>query len=94
VARLQAGDFTPTIEAFTAGHTTRRFGPTHEVAHDAIAALVATIAFEGIDGANRNRAGITLRAPRVLSVTTPASAQDADDIAILTSRLLTPVTRG
>ena len=94
VARLQAGDFTPTIEAFTAGHTTRRFGPTHEVAHDAIAALVATIAFEGIDGANRNRAGITLRAPRLVSVTTPASAQDADDIASLTSRLPTPIARG
>lgn len=94
VARLQADDFTPTIEAFTAGHTTRRFGPTHEVAHDSITALVATIAFEGIDGSNRNRAGITLQTPRIVSVTTPATARDADDIAILTSRLPMPIARG
>lgn len=94
VARLDARGFSSIIEAFLAKHTTRRFGPTYEVTHDTSTALVATIAFAGVDASNRNRAGITLRAPCLVAVTAAATAQDADDIANLTSRLPTPMPRG
>jgi ATP-dependent DNA ligase len=93
VARLEAGEFSAIVETFLARHTTRRFGPTHEVSHDDGIALVATIEFAGIDASNRNRAGITLRTPRLVALTTPATAQDADDIAGLTSRLPTAGSR-
>lgn len=94
VARLQAGDFAPIVEAFLAQHATRRFGPTHEVRHDVSTAFIATIGFDGVAGSNRNRAGITLQSPRLVSVTTPATVHDADDIASLTSRLPTPIAHG
>lgn len=65
------------IERFIAEHTTARFGPVREVRHDREVALVAELAFAAIAPTPRRKAGLTLRAPRLLRVfesATPATA--------------------
>lgn len=87
IARVDAGSFSEQVRDFVARHTTRRFGPTREVSHDADTALVASIAYETVEPATRRRAGLTLKAPALLSVRPNASANDAGDLDALTSLL-------
>jgi hypothetical protein len=94
IARMDAGSFAGEIASWAARHTERRFGPTREVSHAAGDALIATIAFDGVEPATRRRAGFVLRAPRILSLTQEASAEDAGDLDGLTSGLPAPPPHG
>lgn len=94
IARMDAGTFAEHIASWAARHTERRFGPTREVSHAAGGALVATIAFDGIEPATRRRAGFALKAPRILSLTQDGSADDAGDLDALTSGLPAPPPNG
>lgn len=74
------------IEHFIAEHTTARFGPVREVRHDREIALVAELAFAAITPTPRRKAGLTLRAPRLLRVLEGAAPSDAASLATLEAR--------
>jgi len=75
------------IERFIAAHTTARFGPVREVRHDRDIALVAELAFTAVAPTPRRKAGLTLRAPRLLRVIETANPSDATALAALEARL-------
>jgi len=93
VARIEAGGFRDQIAAFAKEHTLRRFGPSSEIEHSVTAALVATLAFVGIESSRRHKAGVSLKSPRVVAVHPGISAADASNIEELTSRLPTSHAR-
>jgi hypothetical protein len=89
VARIEAGSFRDQIATFAKEHTLRRFGPSSEIEHSVTTALVATLAFEGIETSRRHKAGVSLKSPRLVAVHPGISAADAANIEELTSRLPT-----
>ncbi len=94
VARIEAGTFRDQIAAFAKEHTLRRFGPSSEIEHSVTAALVGTLAFDGIEASRRHKAGVSLKSPRLVAVHPGISAADAANIEELTSRLPTSHPRG
>ncbi len=75
------------IERFIVEHTTARFGPVREVRHDREIALVAELAFTAITPTPRRKAGLSLRAPRLLRVINAAAPSDAATVAALEAKL-------
>jgi DNA ligase-1 len=75
------------IERFIAEHTTARFGPVREVRHDRDIALVAELAFTAIAPTPRRKAGLTLRAPRLVRIVEGAAPSDATSLAALAAQL-------
>jgi ATP-dependent DNA ligase len=71
------------IERFIAEHTTARFGPVREVRHDRDIALVAELAFTAIAPTPRRKAGLTLRATRLVRVVEGAAASEAASLEAL-----------
>lgn len=94
LARIEAGIFQEQIAGFAKAHTLRRFGPSSEVEHSVTVALVATLEFQGIDISRRHKAGVSLKAPRLVAMHAGVSASDASNIEDVTSRLLTPHDHG
>ena len=89
VGRAKAGSAKPLIEEFARVSAIRRFGPATEVQHSAEAAMVLNVAHDGVETSNRRKAGLTLMAPRILSVAEGTSMEEASHIEDL-STLLPP----
>lgn len=87
VGRAEAGPAKPLIEVFAQASAIRRFGPATEVQHSAEAALVLNVAYEGVETSNRRKAGLTLMAPRILSVAQGTSRDEASHIEDLSNLL-------
>lgn len=75
------------VETFITENTTARFGPVREVRHDREIALVAELAFAAVALTPRRKAGLTLRAPRLLRVIEGAAPADAATLAALEAKL-------
>jgi DNA ligase-1 len=75
------------IERFIAEHTTARFGPVREVRHDREVALVAELSFAAIAPTPRRKAGLTLRAPRLVRVLESTAPSDAASLAALETQV-------
>ena len=94
LARVDAGEFRAQVADYAGRHTTRRFGPSSEVEYGHANALVGTLAFEGIEPSRRTKAGLSLKAPRLVAVQASGSAADASNLADITSRLPMPHEHG
>jgi DNA ligase-1 len=78
------------IDKFVRNNTINRFGPVREVRHDAEAALVLEIAFEGLNRSTRHKSGVAMRFPRVARIRWDKPAREADRIETLEALLRVP----
>lgn len=77
------------IDRFVRANTVNRFGPVREVRHDAGAALVLEVAFEGLARSQRHKSGLAMRFPRIARLRWDKPAGEADTIDTLTALLET-----
>ncbi|MAB00503.1 MAG: ATP-dependent DNA ligase [Stappia sp.] len=75
------------IDRFVRANTVNRFGPVREVRHDADAALVLEVAFEGLARSPRHKSGLAMRFPRISRLRWDKPAAEADTIDTLTALL-------
>ena len=94
VGRVEAGQYQLAIEAFTKSFAVKRFGPATEVQHSSTAALVLNVAFDGITQSKRRKAGLTLIAPRILSIAEGTLADAASQVEDLMNLLPPSGPRG
>ncbi|MBM3648042.1 MAG: cisplatin damage response ATP-dependent DNA ligase [Alphaproteobacteria bacterium] len=64
------------LDKWVRDHTTNRFGPVREVAHE----LVLEIAFDGLARSSRHKSGVAMRFPRISRIRTDKPAAEADTI--------------
>nr|WP_255575152.1 cisplatin damage response ATP-dependent DNA ligase [Caldovatus aquaticus] len=67
------------LERWIRAHTVARFGPVREVEK----ALVLEVAFDAVQRSARHKAGVVLRAPRILRVRRDKPAEEADRLEAL-----------
>jgi ATP-dependent DNA ligase len=94
LARIDAGEFRAQVADYASRHTTRRFGPSSEVEHSLAQALIGTLAFDGIEPSRRTKAGLSLKAPRLVAMQASGSAADASNLTDITGRLPMPHDHG
>ena len=87
VGRAEAAQAQSTIETFARTSAVRRFGPATEVKHSAENSLILNVAYDGVETSNRRKAGLTLIAPRILSVAETAGIEEASHIEDLSKQL-------
>lgn len=75
------------LDKFVRDHTSNRFGPVREVAHDAEGGLVLEIAFEGLNRSTRHKSGVAMRFPRVARIRWDKPAGEAGHIEELEALL-------
>ena len=71
------------VDAFVKSHTAERFGPVRTVEPK----LVFEIAFEGLQGSTRHKAGVAVRFPRIRRWRHDKTVDEADTLASLRSLL-------
>ncbi|MEQ1754062.1 MAG: hypothetical protein ABL973_08000 [Micropepsaceae bacterium] len=87
VGRVEAGQHQSPIEVFTTKSAVRRFGPATEVQHSSVAAMVLHVSFDGVTTSKRRKTGLTLIAPRIVSIAEGASVDAASHVEELTNLL-------
>ncbi len=77
------------LDRWIRNHTTARFGPVREVAHEPALGIVLEIAFDAAQRSNRHKSGVALRFPRVARLRTDKPPAQADRLEMLV-RLIEP----
>ena len=72
-----------TLDRWIRNHTTARFGPVREVAHEAALGIVLEIAFDAAQRSSRHKSGVALRFPRVARLRTDKPPAEADRLDVL-----------
>ena len=72
------------LDRWIRNHTTSRFGPVREVAHEPGAGIVLEIAFDAVQHSSRHKSGVALRFPRVARLRLDKPPAEADRLETLT----------
>lgn len=83
IGQVDAGAHLALIEDYVAANTTGRFGPVREVRRDHDQALVLDIAFAEVVLTAKRKAGLTLRAPKIVSIDREAAPASVATLAQL-----------
>ena len=71
------------LDRWIRNHTTARFGPVREVAHNPGLGIVLEIAFDAAQRSSRHKSGVALRFPRVARLRTDKPPAEADRLETL-----------
>ena len=71
------------LDRWIRNHTTARFGPVREVAHERDLGIVLEIAFDAAQLSTRHKSGVALRFPRVARLRTDKPPAEADRLDML-----------
>ena len=83
VAQADAGEHLTAIETYIAANTTARFGPVREVRHDRDQALLIEVAYADVTLTPKRKAGLTLRAAKIVAIDGKTAPADAGTLAQL-----------